>query len=641
MTLNIKEVTLYQSGVGFFTADCPKKNFTLPVNESDINDVLKSLSVNGLTSVRFNSAEETDKILDKIGIDLEVDGALLSLCSHLVGLEVTITIDKNYTGTVLGVDEIDDDSETEDTPINTNEVLVLKIGNEIQNFPLKDIKKLEILNSTLQKDIDTFLNLLANKRKAGVVNLHVNAKTNSWASWVMPVSSWRLSYRVFFDIAKNELDMIGISIIDNTTSIDWEQVVLRIVTGKPVSFQYDLFNPLHITRPEILRDIKGIAPIMSEAGGKFDDFEDEFEESMDDYSTGVDGLGKGMMGVMAPPPPPSAAPKSPGMAMKPQAKALLQKMFVKDVKPIIETQKQEIGSAIAYMVNYPITINRSQSALIPIFTEKVTGELCVILRDDRLSEAMDAIKLKKPIDVEKGAATIYLDGNYAGDSMVITGTEFIAFRLNQDISAMKETNSQTKMEAIELKDSYLSIKRITELEYTFKFINRNKESLPTILEITKSSSYQAVDKHDAETMDYYQYNLLLEPGNSVKKFKFRRTSFESVMIANLSDSQFEAYLGTELISHSDKRKVDKILELFKLLKKKERAYKTITNEINHQFKNQKRIRDNLVVIKEDENLKNEFLTKLKNSESHLEKKKDELNSIKDEIEELKQKLEGY
>ena len=112
MTLNIKEVTLYQSGVGFFMADCPKKKFTLPVNESDINDVLKSLSVNGLASVRFNSAEEIDKILDKIGIDLEVDGALLSMCSHLVGLEVTITIDKNYTGTVLGVDEIDDGSDT-------------------------------------------------------------------------------------------------------------------------------------------------------------------------------------------------------------------------------------------------------------------------------------------------------------------------------------------------------------------------------------------------------------------------------------------------------------------------------------------------------------------------------------------------
>ncbi len=638
MTLNIKEVTLYQSGVGFFIADCPKKNFTLPVNESDINDVLKSLSVNGLTSARFNSAEEIDKILDKIGIDFEADGALLSLCSHLVGLEVIISADKKYTGIVLGVDEIEDDSETENIPINNNEVLVLKIGNEIQNFSLKDIKKLEILDSTLQKDIDTFLNLIANKRKAGVVNLKINAKNDSWASWVMPVSSWRLSYRVFYDIAKKELEMIGISIIDNTTSIDWEKVVLRIVTGKPVSFRYDLFNPLHIDRPIILRDTKGVAPLVSEVGGMFDDFDDVMEESMSEYSQ-VGSGGKAKMGIMTP--PPSSAPRRDKMLMASLAKGIPPKKFEEEVKPFIETQKQKIGSAIAYVVNYPITINRSQSALIPIFNEKVNGDLCVILRDDRLTEAMDAIKLKKPFDVEKGAATIYLDGNYAGDSMILTGTDFIAFRLNQDISAMKETTSQTKIEAIELKDTYLSIKRIAELKYTFKFINRNKESLPTILEVTKLSSYQADDDPDAETKDYYQYNLLLKSGNSVKTLKFHKTTFESIWISNLSDSQFDSYFETGLISQSDKRKVEKILDLIKLVKKKEREHITITNEVQHQFKNQKRIRDNLVVIKEDENLKNEFLNKLKQSETQLEKKRDELNEIKNDIEELKQKLERY
>ncbi|MHA1556781.1 MAG: hypothetical protein ACTSPM_07585, partial [Candidatus Heimdallarchaeota archaeon] len=524
---------------------------------------------------------------------------------------------------------------------NTNEVLVLKIGNEIQNFPLKDIKKLEILDPTLQKDIDTFLNLLANKRKAGVVNLHVDAKANSWASWVMPISSWRLSYRVFFDVAKKELEMIGISIIDNTTSIDWEQVVLRIVTGKPVSFQYDLFNPLHIKRPVILRDVKGVAPMVSEAGGMFDDFDDDMEEPMAEYyEDGVGSGSRGFMGVMAPSPP-GAAPKRARMLMKSQAKGMLPKVFERDVKPTIETQIQEIGSAIAYVVNYPITINRSQSALIPIFTEKVNGELCVILRDDRLTEAMDAIKLKKPIDVEKGAATIYLDGNYAGDSMIITGTEFIAFRLNQDISAMKETKSQTKIEAIELKDSYLSIKRIAEQEYTFKFINRNKEILPTILEITKMSSYKADENPDAETRDYFQYNLQLKPGNSVKTLKFHKTTFESVWITNLSDNQFDAYFETGLMSQSDKRKIGKILDTIKLVKKKEKEYVALTNEIQHQFKNQKRIRDNLVVIKEDVNLKNEYLIKLKESETRLERKKSDSITLKVEIDELKQKIEGY
>ena len=644
MTLNIKEVTLYQSGVGFFMADSPKKNFTLPVNERDINDVLKSLSVNGLSSVRFNSAEEVDRILDKIGIDLEVDGALLSLCNHLIGLEVSIEVDKKYTGIVMGVDDIDDDSEEdEDISLISNEVLVLKIDNEIMNFPLQNIKKLEILDTTLQKDIDTFLNLLANKRKAGVVNLHIDAKANSWASWVMPVSSWRLSYRVFFDVTKKELDMIGISIIDNTTSIDWDQVVLRIVTGKPVSFQYDLFNPLYINRPTIQRDVKGVAPIVSEIGGVFDKFDDEgpayeMEADLDD-----DGLFSGVA-----PPPPSAAPSSimkRKMQMKPAAERArgitsTEKSF-EELTPVIETQKLEIGSTVAYVVNYPITINRSQSALIPIFNEKIKGELCVVLRDDRMNEAMDAIKLSKPLDFEKGAATIYLNGNYAGDSMIISGTEFIAFRLNQDISAMRESKTKSKFAAVELKDHFLTIKRIHEYKYTYKLINRSKETLPTILEVTKQPYAIPTEKPDSETKDYYQYHLQLKPGNTAKIVQFQKEDYYSISLPNLSESQFETYLETGLISISDKRKIKEYLELAKTLKEKEKQYKIITNEIEQQFNNQKRIRENLLVIKEDENLKSDYLAKLKQSEQKLEQKKEESKSIQIEIKKLKDDLEGY
>lgn len=36
----------------------------------------------------------------------------------------------------------------------------------------------------------------------------------------------------------------------------------------------------------------------------------------------------------------------------------------------------------------------------------------------------------------------------------------------------------------------------------------------------------------------------------------------------------------------------------------------IEKEITHQFNNQKGIRENLVVIKEDQNLRNEYLQKL-------------------------------
>jgi len=343
MTLNIKEVTLYQSGVGFFMADCPKKKFVLPVNETDINDVLKSLSVDGLQSVRFSSSEELERVLEKIGIDIETDGALLSIIHHLVGLEVNVTTDKLYTGLVLGIDDIDDatDPETDSSGIK-NEILVLKIDDEIRNFAIKEIKNIELKDPIIQKDINSYLDLIANKRKAGVVNLHITSKPDTFATWVMPVSSWRLSYRAFYNKEKASLELFGISVIDNTTSIDWEKVVLRLVTGKPISFRYDLFNPLFIRRPEITRDVKGVAPMVSEAAGVFDDF-DEIMDEAEEETYGEMGF---VSGAMAPPPsaPKGGMKRAKSMFMAPGAKPVLPPKPQKQIVPTIEAVKLEIGN---------------------------------------------------------------------------------------------------------------------------------------------------------------------------------------------------------------------------------------------------------------------------------------------------------
>ncbi|MBN1331025.1 MAG: hypothetical protein JXA54_16250 [Candidatus Heimdallarchaeota archaeon] len=638
MTMNIKDVTLYQSGVGFFHANCPEDQFVLPVNEKDINDVLKSLSVNGLKSVRFSSSEELARVLQKIGINIESDAALLSICSHLIGLEVEVKTDKDYTGIVMGIDEISDDTiKAVSKGQITNEVLVIKIDDEIKTFPLQEITDIKLKDPIIQKDVNSYLDLIANKRKAGVVNLYIEAKTDTWATWVMPVSSWRLSYRAFYNKEKKELDLFGISIIDNTTSIDWENVVLRIVTGKPISFRYDLYNPLFINRPEIIRDVKGVAPMMSEAAGVFDDFEGSYESeetiSMKGYTQDLPdaapsvGLGAMSRSAMA------MAPRAKPMAAPPPSPQ-------KQITPKVEAVKLEIGSAIAYEVNYPVTINRSQSALIPILNEKLKGELCVILRDDRLSEPMDAIMLTKPLELEKGAATIYLDGSYAGDSMIIGGTEFIAFRLNQDLSIMKEREEKFTTEEIAIEGMQLAVKKSSTVNYTFKIINRSKEIIPCYLESLKMYNYGSIEKPDAETNSYYRYNLQLKPGNSVKKLSYIKTYYEYIAIINLTESQLEDFLQKGYISNINKKKISNLLTIYATLKQKQQALMNIEKEIKHQFDNQKRIRDNIVVIKDDENLKKDYLQKLKASETQLERLLRDQNTTKAEIDEIQQKFEN-
>jgi len=69
----------------------------------------------------------------------------------------------------------------------------------------------------------------------------------------MPV--WKTSYRLQLPEldsegkTKGQLMLHGWAIVENTTDQDWSDVQLSLVSGRPVSFQMDLYEPLFATRP--------------------------------------------------------------------------------------------------------------------------------------------------------------------------------------------------------------------------------------------------------------------------------------------------------------------------------------------------------------------------------------------------------
>src|SRR4029453_3986575 len=43
----------------------------------------------------------------------------------------------------------------------------------------------------------------------------------------------------------------GWAIVENTTEADWKDVGLTLVSGRPISFVMDLYEPLYVERPEV------------------------------------------------------------------------------------------------------------------------------------------------------------------------------------------------------------------------------------------------------------------------------------------------------------------------------------------------------------------------------------------------------
>jgi len=619
LTFQINNITLYKTGIGYFTGKCNKTEFILPVNENDVDDILKSLSVDGLKSVTFSASEGKDSIKRKIGMNIDAESAFISFSKHLIGLTVEIETDKIHKGKVIGIDFLlIDDFEDEEAGID---VLIIQEKNTIQHLPISRIKRIKMLDDTIKKDLEVFLDLEASTRKLGVTNLTVlTTKEDASIQWVAPVSAWRLSYRVQYSQEKNSTDFTGIAIVDNTTGIDWEKIKLQLVTGRPVSFKHDLHSPHYVDRPWISREETGISPLLAQAAIQIGDMRKKSAQYR--------------RGRIDPSPEPSTTA---GMSLDGRLGWDISRDIMKS--KVIASQ-EELAATVAYQVTKPVTINRSESSLIPLFNKSMKGELCVVIRDDRIEDGMDAILFSKDLDLEKGVATVHIDDIFAGDAMIVRGTDFIAFRINQDINTIKSVEQTSKIVSVSIKKNLMYQKHSEIATYNFKFLNIADKKIPIVFEIGKLEDYKPKTKPIKETANYYRYKFDLEPGSSEKTFTFTKIVLTSLYVRNLSENVAKDMIKDGILDDKNERLVLKIFANMRKIDQKENELNTIENEIDWEYTNQARLRDNITVLQKilqaDE--RDSYIERLKISEKHLENLESEKKKLIEEIKKLKQKI---
>ncbi len=67
--------------------------------------------------------------------------------------------------------------------------------------------------------------------------------------YVQETPIWKTSYRLVLSDAKKPF-LQGWAIIENPSEEDWTDVQLSLVSGRPISFTMDLYQPTYIPRPE-------------------------------------------------------------------------------------------------------------------------------------------------------------------------------------------------------------------------------------------------------------------------------------------------------------------------------------------------------------------------------------------------------
>ncbi|HTE20395.1 MAG TPA: secretin and TonB N-terminal domain-containing protein, partial [Armatimonadota bacterium] len=264
--LPLREVVLFNSGVGYFQrAGRLEGSATIPLSfrAEQINDILKSLVLfdpaGSVRPVGYSVKDAAARRFLSAGQSLDQGVSLGALLRRFQGARVRLDLGAEPAeGRIVSVSTRP--LPVKDTGAAQGDVVNLLTEEGLRAIPLESVARIKLLDERLDRELRESLELLARGRddQRQGVELHFGGQgaREVRAGYLQETPVWKTSYRLVLDTAGKPY-LQGWAIVENTTEEDWKDVRLSLVSGRPVSFIQDLYQPLYVPRPVVQAQVIG------------------------------------------------------------------------------------------------------------------------------------------------------------------------------------------------------------------------------------------------------------------------------------------------------------------------------------------------------------------------------------------------
>ncbi len=636
-SIPLKRVVLFKHGLGYFERRGKVKGddeFKISFDEKEINDVLKSLLVidyggGKVSAVDYEAAQETSRLLEKVGIYVPVEDSLTSLLKQLMGVEIGLTAGtEELTGRILGVETI---KEKEDKVEREKRFLVLLQEDTIKTVNLTDIKKLQTLDEDVKKDITYFIDTVYDSRRKNKKTLNLQFRGEGErevaTSYTVEVPVWKTSYRLnYFD---DNLWIQGWALVDNMSDEDWVNVNLTLIAGLPISFRHNLYSARYMWRPEIrVKESAGVIPVSLEEGMEFAPEEELEAYAEDKYEMKEKAEERRLRAA-----PKLARPSTSEVAAAPPVGMALDDTLAtaRTAAASVETEAAKAGEFFFYSISTPVTIRRNHSALVPFIYTEIEGKKILVYNEGaRPENPVSCIEMKNTsgLTLEEGPVTVYEENSYVGECMLpfmVDGDKrLLAYAVDQDVTVNKEIKSRNEsVHEVIVRGPVIETYyyQINETKYNLK--NKGDEAKEVIIEHSKEYGFEPwkTEKFEEETPNYYRWKISIEPRKSQEfTVKMRRLLSSHISVIGLDTSLIETYFNRGLITDEENRFLNRIAELQNQINEMELEMENLEEEKEEIFEDQKRLRENIKVLKtskQEVELKERYISTLSAQEDRI------------------------
>ncbi|MBU6412574.1 MAG: hypothetical protein KGS45_03805 [Planctomycetes bacterium] len=679
----LRRLTLYRSGVGSFQrngrVDGDAK-VQLKFNTDTINDILKSMVIldkggGVIEGASYGSKDPLERRLASFAINVADNPSMAQLVDRLRGSAATLTTSEGpIAGTILSVENKPEASPDGKGVVNQAYVNLIAASG-VRSIKLAGVQSFSIADPHLASELNKALAALAEYReersKTVEVGFRGTGSREVVISYVHELPIWKASYRLVLpdgaqakssDEAKTAGSSVmqGWAIVENTTDEDWNQISLSLVSGRPVSFKMDLYEPLYLARPTVpVPTIPGVMPRMY-AGASVDQFGSIgiANGSLAEAGTGgekrKESMGRSKAG--APAPAMRAAPGSPGGVSDSMARfESADPMSAGDMAGYAaraQANVVEAGEVFQFELESPVTIQRQRSAMLPIIASGIDAQrVSIYNRMDGSEHPMRGIELTNSTALQllPGPVSVFDAGVYAGDAQIghvaPKDKRLLAYAVDLDVVSQTKEEGANTIRKVRIVSGVLEQTSTYRRTITYQFANKDAKRARTILiEHPKDGMATLVEpsKPREETPGLYRFGLDVDAGKAgevkvvqeqVQSQTFELLSFDARTLAAYSTDGKASKAVVDAFREAARRR--------QLVLDAQRKVGELDKERASIDADQGRLRQNMSTIDRNSELYGRYMKKLSEQETRLEKLGEELTSARAETTRLEGELNQY
>ncbi len=655
--LPVTRVVLFSSGVGYFEHGGTiegNREIEFRFRTEAINDLLKSLVIEDLdggqiTSVSYTSKDPITKTLKSFAVDLTEPSSVAQLLLQLRGQRVEIEAPQPISGAIVSTEEV---QEKYEMGIVTKVRLNLMTDEGLRTVPLESVSRIRFCDPVVDRDFRRALEVLAGAhdvtKKVVSISLRGEGRRRIRLGYILEAPIWKTSYRLVLDEGERGL-LQGWAIVENTTDEDWRDVRLALVSGRPISFTMNLYEPLYIRRPEekleLYESIRGQAYEQALEVRKAGELAEAGLQAAPPAPMGLGGFGGGR--ALAERQKRRAADES----LEAEARLGLEiDALGRSVRSAAEAV--DLGQFFRYEIAFPVRIDRQQSAMLPIVVAEVPCRRLSIYNETVHSKyPLAGLRLKNDTNTywTQGPITVFEGGAYAGDAKITDippGSERL-------ISYAVDLQTEVAWQAASAPDELLSVrlargvlismrKAVRSRQYTLKYSGEGRRHV--LIDYPIDPNWTLVEPKEAEekTRSHYRFGVDVSSEEPTRlEVREEQIRSQQVALTDLNEGMVAIYLSAKQVSEPVKQALREVMRRNHEIALVQQERVVCETKIREIFEDQERIRANMGQLDRASELYKNYVKKFTDQETEIEKLRARVAELKDREAQLQKARDEY